>query len=83
MNFIDTIFYLQDDECIDITQEKLEEIKKRGVRKGQLRVLSQLDENVKNKLRKKEILTYGRRNKSLVPLPPAPVLPLQVKEAPP
>jgi len=53
MNFIDTIFSLQDDKCIDITQEQLEEVKKTGARKGWLRVLSQLDENATNDLRKK------------------------------
>jgi hypothetical protein len=51
MNFIDTIFSLQDDEYVDIAQEKLEEVNKRGARKGRLRVLSQLDENTKNELR--------------------------------
>jgi hypothetical protein len=83
MNFIDTIFSLQDDEYVDITQEQLEEVRKRGARKGRLRVLSQLDENTKNELRKKEILTYARRNKAPVPPPPAPVPPPQAKEAPP
>lgn len=90
MNFIDTIFSLQDNEYVHITLEKLEEVRKRGARKGQLRVLNQLDENTKN-LRKKEILTYARRNRVLVPPPPAPVpppqakedLPQQIKEVPP
>ena len=90
MNFIDTIFSLQYNEYVHITLEKLEEVKKRGARKGQLRVLNQLDENTKN-LRKKEILTYARRNRVLVPPPPAPVpppqakedLPQQIKEVPP
>jgi hypothetical protein len=34
MNFIDTIFACQDDEYVDITQEQLEEVRKRGARKG-------------------------------------------------
>jgi len=61
---------------VDTTQEQLEEVRKRGARKGQLRVLNQLDENNENGIRKKEILTYARRNK-------APVPPPQAKEAPP
>jgi hypothetical protein len=64
------------DEYVDITQEQLEEVRKRGAKKGQLRVLNQLDENTENEMRKKEILTYARRNKAQVPPP-------QAKEAPP
>jgi hypothetical protein len=32
LNFIDTFFTLQDEECINITEEQLEEIKKRVAR---------------------------------------------------
>ena len=32
MNFIDTIFSFQDEEFVDITQEQLEEVRKRGAR---------------------------------------------------
>jgi hypothetical protein len=78
MNFIDTIFACQDDEYVDITPEQLEEVRKRGSRKGRLRALNQLDENTKNKLRKKEILTYARRNRASAPVPPP-----QAKEDPP
>jgi hypothetical protein len=34
MNLIDTIFSCQDDEYVEITLEKLEEVRKRGARKG-------------------------------------------------
>jgi hypothetical protein len=34
MNFIDTIFSLQDNEYINITQEKIEELRKRGSIRG-------------------------------------------------
>jgi hypothetical protein len=35
MNFIDTICAFQDDdEYVDITQEQLDEVRKRGARKG-------------------------------------------------
>jgi hypothetical protein len=36
MNFIDTIFSFQDDddEYVDITQEQLDEVQKRGAREG-------------------------------------------------
>jgi hypothetical protein len=72
MNFIDTIFSLQYDEYVHITLEQLEEVGKRGAKKGRLKALNQLDENTKNELRKKEILTYARRN--IVPVPPTSTL---------
>jgi hypothetical protein len=76
MNFIDTIFACQDDEYVDITPEKIDKVRRRGSRKERLRALNQLDENTKNKLRKKEIFTYARRNRASVP-------PSQAKEDPP
>jgi len=83
MNFIDTIFFLQDDEYVHITPKTLEEARKRGARKGRLKALNQLDENTKNELRKKEILTYARGNKVLFPPSPALVPPPKEKEDPP
>jgi hypothetical protein len=68
---------------VQITPEQLEEVRKRGARKGWHRALNQLDENTKNELRKKEILTYARRNRVPVPPPLATVPPPQVKEDPP
>jgi hypothetical protein len=83
MNFIDTIFVCQDDEYVEITQEQLEEVNKRGARKGRLLALNQLDENTKNELRKKEILACARRNRVPVPPPSTLIPPLQAKEDPP
>jgi hypothetical protein len=48
MNFIDAIFSLQDDEYVKFTLEKFEEVRKRGARRGRLRAINQLDENIKN-----------------------------------
>ena len=47
MNFIDTIFSFQDEEFLDITQEQLEEVRKRGATQGRLQLLNQMDENMK------------------------------------
>jgi hypothetical protein len=55
LNFIDTIFTLQDDERVDITEEQLEEIRKRVARQARLEVLNQMDEDLKDKLRKKKL----------------------------
>jgi len=68
LNFIDTFFTLQDDEHIEIIEEKLEDIRKSEARGDRLEFLNQMDEYLKDKLRKREILTYSRRNK--VPIPP-------------
>ena len=53
LNFIDIVVTLQDDEHIDITEEILEEIRKRAVRRARLEVLNQMDEGLKEKLRKR------------------------------
>jgi len=52
----------------DITQKQIDEVEKRGAREGRLRVLNQLTEDQRKELRKKEVLTYARRNKASVPL---------------
>jgi hypothetical protein len=70
LNFIDTTYTLEDDEYIDITKELLEEVRKRAARRARLEILNQMDEALKERLRKKEILTYSRRNK--VPASPSP-----------
>jgi hypothetical protein len=53
MNFMDTIFSLQDDEYVHVTPDKIEEVRKRGSKKGRIKALNQLDENTKNELGKK------------------------------
>jgi hypothetical protein len=68
---------LEEHEDIDITEEQLEEVRKRATRQARLEILNQMDEGLKDKLRKREILTYSRRNK--VPFPHPPV----TKELPP
>jgi hypothetical protein len=63
LNFIDAVFTHQDDEHIDITKKQLEDIRNHEPRQARLEVLNQMDEDLKDKLRKKEVLTYSRRNK--------------------
>jgi hypothetical protein len=41
----------------DITQEKNDEVRKRGAREGRIRVLNQLTEDQRKELRKNEVLT--------------------------
>jgi hypothetical protein len=77
LNFIYKYFTLHDDECIDITEEQLEEVRKWVDRRSWLEVLNQMDEGLKENLRKGEILTSSTRNK--VPIPPPPAM----KEVPP
>jgi hypothetical protein len=47
MNFINTIFSLQDYEYVQITPKKLEEVRKGGDKNRRLSALNQLDENRK------------------------------------
>jgi hypothetical protein len=77
LNLTDTLFTPWDDEHTDIIEEQLEDIKKWAARRAQLEILSQMDEGLEEKLRKKEIFTYSRINKVLVPPP------LAMKELPP
>jgi hypothetical protein len=80
MNFSDIIFYCQDYEYVDLTQEKLEEITRIGCRKGQLRALNHLNENTRNESRKKEMPTYEIRKRVIVHPPPDPFSPPREKE---
>jgi hypothetical protein len=72
MNLMDMIYNFQEEY---ITKEHIDEVRKRGAREGQIRVLNQLIEDQRKELRKKEILTYDRRNKTSNPLPQPPTPP--------
>jgi hypothetical protein len=78
---IDTTYTLEDEKYIDITEEQLEEVREQVAWQAQLEILSQMDEPLKERLRKKDMLTYSRTNKfpsslslttKVVPPPPTP-----------
>jgi hypothetical protein len=64
MNFIDMICVFQEEK---VTQEHINEDKRRGEREGRLRALNQLTNYQKKELRRREYLTYNRRNKDSNP----------------
>jgi hypothetical protein len=64
MNFMDKICNFQEE---DVTQEQINEARRKGAREGRLRVLKQLIDDQRKELRKREFLTYTRRNKASVP----------------
>jgi hypothetical protein len=64
MNFIDMICVFQEEQ---VTQEQIHEARRRREREGRLRALNQLIDDQKKELRRREYLTYIRRNKALAP----------------
>ena len=80
MNFIDMICTFQEEQ---VTQEKINESRRRGEREGRIRALNQLT-NDEKELRRREYLTYTIRNKSSAPPShPNTPLPSKKKVAPP
>jgi hypothetical protein len=71
MNFMDMICNFQEE---GITQEQIDEAKRQGEREGRLWALNQLTDNQRKELRKREYLTYNRRNKASSP-PSQPTTP--------
>jgi hypothetical protein len=81
MNFINMICVFQEEQ---VTQEHINESRRRGEREGRLQALNQLTNDQKKELRRREYLTYTRINKALSP--PSHLgtpLPLVEKVAPP
>jgi hypothetical protein len=64
MNFLDTTFMVNSEECYNITEERLEERKKQANKHDRLEILIQMDEASKERLGRREFLTYSRRNKA-------------------
>jgi hypothetical protein len=71
MNFMDMICNFQEEE---VTQEQIDEARRQGEREGRLWALNQLTDNQRKELRKREYLTYTRRNKASAP-PSQPTTP--------
>jgi hypothetical protein len=81
MNFIDMICVFQEEQ---VTQEHINEARRRGEREGRLMALNQLTDDQEKELRRREYLTYTRRNKaSAPPSQPDTPLPSAKKVAPP
>jgi hypothetical protein len=72
LNFIDTVYAAESKEYIDITEEQLEEVRKRAARQARLEILNQMDEASKERLRREYILAYSRKDKIVVAPPPTP-----------
>jgi hypothetical protein len=70
---MDMINNFQEEE---VTQEQIDEARRKGEREGRLWVLNLLIDDQRKELRKREFLTYTRRNKSLIP-PSQPSTPPQ------
>jgi hypothetical protein len=64
MKFMDMICNFQEEE---VTQEYIDEDKRKGARERRLWVLNLLTDDQRKELRKREFLTYTRRNKASVP----------------
>jgi hypothetical protein len=81
MNFMDMICIFQEEQ---VTQEQINEAKRRGEREGRLWALNQLIDDQKKELRRREYFTYTRINKaSAPPSQPTTPLPSAEKVAPP
>jgi hypothetical protein len=78
MNFLDTldsIFTMSSQEYFNVTQEQLEEGKKEAARRARMEILSQMDEESRERLRKKELQVYARQ-KNVPQAPPSdPIFP--------
>jgi hypothetical protein len=81
MNFMHMICIFQEEK---ITQEQINEARREGGREGRLWTLNRLTNDQKKELRKREYLTYTRKNKaSAPPSQPNTPLPSTEKVAPP
>jgi hypothetical protein len=70
MNFLDSIFTISSQEYFNVTQEQLEEGKKEAARRARMEILSQMDEESRERLRKKELQVYARQ-KNVPQAPPS------------
>jgi hypothetical protein len=66
-----------------VTQEQINEARRIGEREGRLWALNKLTDDQKKELRRREILTYRRKNASAPPSQPDTPLPSAEKVAPP
>jgi len=69
---MNTIFSFQDNgdyDSIGITHKQIDEAQRRGTREGRLWALNNLTKYWRKELKKKEILTYARRNKIPIQYP--------------
>jgi hypothetical protein len=71
MNFLDTldpIYTISSKEYFNVTKEQLEQSKKEAARKARMEILSQMDEESRERLRKKELQVYARQKNVPKPL---------------
>jgi hypothetical protein len=82
------VYTISSQEYYNVTLEQLEKSKQEAARKARLEVLNLMDEESREKLRKREYLTYSRRKKAPEtspsdPKPPQTRPPLPLDTSPP
>jgi hypothetical protein len=85
MNVFDTInsiFSISPQECLNITPEQLEEGKREATRRARMEIINKMDEESREKLRKKELQVYTRQRSAPQAPPSDPRFP-QPRPPPP